>query len=178
MPRIEGYAIISRNGMIANADGSFPSALRIDADQRFFRAAVRRADAIAHGRNSGPEESSRKRVVLTRRIASLDKHPASVSTILWNPAGAAFADACERLQMGPADAMAVLGGTDVFGLFLGIGYHAFFLSCTEVDLPGGRPVFPGADRPQEVLSRHGLALHARQSLDTEGQVVLETWRRG
>ncbi len=177
MPRIEGYAIISRNGMIANADGSFPAALRIDADQRFFRAAVRRADATAHGRNSGLEELSRKRVVLTRRIASLDKHAASAESILWNPAGAAFADACKRLQLGPEDTIAVLGGTDVFGLFLDIGYDTFFLSCTEVDLPEGRPVFPGAGRPQEVLSRHGLALHARQSLDTEGQVVLETWRR-
>ena len=177
MPRIDGYAIISRNGMIANADGSFPSALKIDADQRFFRAAVRLADAIAHGRNSGPDVSPRKRVVLTRRIASLDDDSAGAGTILWNPAGAAFADACERLQVGPAHAMAVLGGTDVFGLFLGIGYDTFFLSCTTVDLPEGRPVFPGPGQPQEVLSRHGLALHARQPLDSDGQVVLETWRR-
>jgi dihydrofolate reductase len=177
MPRIEGYAIISRNGMIANADGSFPSALKIDADQRFFRAAVRRADAIAHGRNSGPEVSPRKRVILTRRIASLETDSASTATILWNPAGAALADACKHLQIGPADTMAVLGGTDVFGLFLGIGYDTFFLSCTAVDLPGGRPVFPGAGQPQEELSRHGLVLHARQPLDTEGQIVLETWKR-
>jgi hypothetical protein len=34
--RIEGYAIVSDNGMIATAKGAMPRALKFDADQDFF----------------------------------------------------------------------------------------------------------------------------------------------
>ena len=43
-PRVEGYAIVSRNGMIANEDGSFPEALKIEADQIFFHGSLRPSD--------------------------------------------------------------------------------------------------------------------------------------
>jgi hypothetical protein len=33
---IEGYAIVSENGMIATAKGAMPRALKFDADQEFF----------------------------------------------------------------------------------------------------------------------------------------------
>ncbi|MEK7298464.1 MAG: hypothetical protein AAB066_01080, partial [Candidatus Margulisiibacteriota bacterium] len=57
--------------------------------------------------------------------------------------------------------LAVVGGTDVFGLFLGVGYDAFFLSRTDASIPRGRPVFPGVGRgktPQEVMGQYGLVL--------------------
>ena len=38
--RIEGYAIVSVDGMIADRKGRMPDALRIDADQRFFAAGL------------------------------------------------------------------------------------------------------------------------------------------
>ena len=36
--RIEGYAIISADDMIADADGHMPDALKVEADQQFFHA--------------------------------------------------------------------------------------------------------------------------------------------
>ena len=74
--------------------------------------------------------------------------------------------------------MAVLGGTDVFGLFLTIGYDAFFLSRAEVSVPRGRPVFPGVGRdkaPEDVLKMHGLVLRNRRQLDAVTNTMLEEW---
>ena len=42
-PRIEGFAIISREGMIAASDGSFPETLKIPADQKFYQDSIDRA---------------------------------------------------------------------------------------------------------------------------------------
>ena len=50
--RIEGYVIVSADGMIADANGVMPDAIRNDADQSFFQGALDRADAIVHGRHS------------------------------------------------------------------------------------------------------------------------------
>jgi hypothetical protein len=36
-PRIEGYAVISREGMIAASDGHFPDELKIPADHQFYQ---------------------------------------------------------------------------------------------------------------------------------------------
>ena len=70
-PRIEGYAIVSREGMIAKSDGSFPEELKIPADQQFYQESLERASAVANGRHSaegGPKEKARKRILLTRRV--------------------------------------------------------------------------------------------------------------
>src|SRR5215212_2348314 len=68
--RIEAYAIISADGMIADAQGRFPEALKNDADKRFFHAALDSAAAIALGRLTHEQErnSGRRRLVLTRRV--------------------------------------------------------------------------------------------------------------
>jgi len=44
--RIEGYVIVSTDGMIADAQGVMPQAIRNDADQTFFQAGLDRAAAI------------------------------------------------------------------------------------------------------------------------------------
>ena len=70
--RIEGLAIVSADGMIADARGIQPDALKLEADQRFFHAKLDEATALAHGRNSGeggPHMARRRRLILTRRIA-------------------------------------------------------------------------------------------------------------
>ena len=75
--------------------------------------------------------------------------------------------------------MAVIGGTDVFGLFLGWGYDLFHLSrAGRVRLPGGRPVFPGvpARSPEDLLSSHGLTPAETQVLDPTADLTLVTWR--
>ena len=53
-PRIEGFAIVSREGMIAGSDSSFPEVLKIPADQAFYQAALDRASAVANGRKAAP----------------------------------------------------------------------------------------------------------------------------
>lgn len=181
MPILKGYAIISAEGMIAHADGSFPRQLKRPGDQRFFRRSVRAADAIIHGWHSGegwPETADRPRIVLTRRIVSRSADPANPRAVLWNPRGAPLADAWALLAIDKPNAIAaVLGGTEVFDLFLGIGYDAFLLSCADVSMGDGRKVFAGPQTPQAKLKAHGLALRGRRELDADPRVTLERWYR-
>jgi dihydrofolate reductase len=180
-PRIEGYAIISREGMIATLDGSFPEQIKIAADHQFYMEALDRAAAIANGAHSaegGPKERLRRRLRVTRRPTLPAPDPANPRAILWNPAMASFDEAWSRL--GIADGMlAVVGGTDVFGLFLGIGYDAFFLSRAQASVPHGRPVFPGVGRegvtPGAVMAQFGLVLRNTRMLDVATDTFVEEW---
>lgn len=52
-PRIEGYAIISSEGMIAASDGSFPENLKIPADSKFYQDSMARASVIAKLASAG-----------------------------------------------------------------------------------------------------------------------------
>ena len=185
-PRIVGYAIVSREGMIANSDGSFPDVLKIPADQQFYQDSLDRAAAVANGRHSaegGPREGKRKRIVLSRRVHRIVHHPENPNAILWNPATAPFEEAWQKLNVarGPNDppaTLAVVGGTDVFGLFLTLGYDAFFLTKARASVPRGRPVFPGVGLgmpPDEPLRRHGLVLKGSRILDAATDTVVEEW---
>jgi len=182
LPRIEGYAVISREGMIAEADGSFPEAIKVEADQIFYHAALARADAIANGRHSAevlPFSAERPRLVLTRRVATLKADPRKPHVINWNPAGAPFAEAWRALRLDHGT-LAVVGGTDVFGAFLAIGYDSFFLSRTPGRVPNGRPVFPGVGAgvsAQEILKRSGYRLHTNRMLDVPTNTILEEYTR-
>lgn len=179
-PRIEGFAIVSREGMIAGSDASFPEALKIPADQEFYQASLDRAAAVANGRHSaegGPKEAARRRIVLTRRVERVVVDPANPNAVLWNPATALFEEAWLKLGA-PDGTLAVVGGTDVFGLFLNIGYDAFFLTRAQASVPRGRPVFPGVGRqatPEQVMERHGLMLRGTRMLDEATGTRLEEW---
>jgi dihydrofolate reductase len=178
--RIEGYAIVSADGMLADAGGSMPAALKIEADQRFFHGSLDQADAVVHGRHShegGPNAPQRRRLIVTRRIPGIAPHPDNPKAVLWNPAGASFEDAWKALGV-KGGLLAVIGGTDIFGLFLDIGYDAFHLTRAEhVRLPGGRPVFPGmpASTPEDLLRGHGYAPGPARVLDAEKDLRLVTW---
>ncbi len=179
---IEGYAIVSADSMIADASGAM-NALKFDADQHLFWASLDAAAAVAHGRHSaegGPRAERRRRLILTRRIAALARDPQNAKALLWNPSGASFEDAWRALGT-PDGALAVIGGTDVFGLFLEIGYDSFHLSrAKNLRLPGGRPLFPKLQReitPEEMLARHGLKPGTEQVLDAIAGVTLVTWAR-
>ena len=79
----------------------------------------------------------------------------------------------------PNDSIAVIGGTDVFGLFLN-RYDTFFLTRAQgVKLPGGRAVFPGvpALSPEQILAKHGLIKTSCQLLDARYGLQLITWSR-
>jgi hypothetical protein len=178
---IEGYAIVSEDGMLADAGGVMPDALKIKADQRFFARGLDQVDVVVHGRHSHerqPRSHLRRRLIVTGRVATVAPDPANAKALFWNPAGATFEQALAALGI-PDARVGVLGGTDVFALFLD-RYDVFHLSRTAgVRLPGGRPVFPGvpAVTPDAVLLDHGLRLAGRRSLDRSRGLVLETWRR-
>jgi hypothetical protein len=72
--RIEGYAIVSEDGMLATAAGIMPGALKFDADARFFEAGLNGVDVVVHGRHSEerqPNSPQRRRIILTRQVASI-----------------------------------------------------------------------------------------------------------
>ena len=179
-PRIEGYAVISAEGMIATADGKFPEEIKIPADHKFYQDSVAAASAVANGRHSaegGIGEQHRKRIVLTRRVDVVTTDPDNPNAILWNPATAPFDEAWARLGI-DGGTLAVVGGTDTFSLFLTIGYDAFYLTRTDASLPGGRPVFPGVGTTttaEALMSKHGLVLKGTRMLDPSVNCRVEEW---
>jgi dihydrofolate reductase len=180
--RIEGYAIVSADGMIADGQGKMPDTIRNKADQDFLQAELDRAVAVVHGRRShegGPHAARRKRLVLTRQVASLAPDPLHPHSLLWNPAGATFDAAVSALGAG-AGTIAIIGGTEVFGLFLPL-YDAFHVTLAAyAKIPGGRPLFPevGPDStPQDVFARHRFRPGPPRDLDAAAGVTLTTWQR-
>ena len=179
---IVGYAIVSIDGMLADSAGHIPDGLKIEADQRFFDAGLDAAELVVHGRNSGEDHANsprRRRLILTRKIPAIAPDPNNPLARRWNPAGASFPTACAALGVN-AGTIAIIGGTDVFGLFLDIGYDAFHLSrANKTRLPGGRPVFPQvpARSPEDVLTNPGLRPGERRVLDAQADATLVTWTR-
>lgn len=179
--RIDGYVIVSADGMLANADHVMPETLKFEGDKRFFTAALDRADLIVHGRNSyedQPNSPKRRRVVLTRSVASTAPDPANSRAVLWNPAGADFAAACAAAGV-QSGTVAVIGGPGVFGMFMD-RYDTFWLSLApRVRLADGEPCFPGVPQrsPAQILAAHGLKAGAPQVLDPAHDVSVTPWRR-
>jgi dihydrofolate reductase len=180
--RIEGYVIVSADGMLADASRVMPDALKFEGDKRFFTAALDRADLIVHGRHSHegqPNSPMRRRILVTRRTAALTRDPSTPNATLWNPQGASFEQACDFAGV-HSGTVAIIGGPEVFGMFLD-SYDTFFLSqAPHVRLPGGEACFPGvpARSPQQVLAAHGLAPGEPQLLDRAADVTVTPWRRG
>ena len=181
--RIEGYAIISSDGMIADAAAAFPSALIFDADKQYYERELDRVDAVIQGRNSHegqPNSPRRRRLVLTSKVAAIAPDPNHPKSLLWNPAGASLDEACAALGLA-AGTLGIVGGTSVFDLFLEIGYDAFHLSrANKVQLPGGPPVFSqlrSGRTPEEVLAQAGLEPGPTQVLDEANAVSLVNWTR-
>jgi hypothetical protein len=180
--RIEGYAIISEDGMLADATRVMPDSLKFDADAHFFERGLDAVDVVVHGRHSQeqqPRSRLRHRLVLTRRIPAISPHPSNERALLWNPAGASLEEALLALGY-PTAVVGVIGGTDVFDLFLD-RYDVFHLSRVPgVRLPGGRPVFSSVPSrtPEQELAAHGLAPGPQQVLDAAQALTLVSWRRG
>jgi len=180
--RIEGYVIVSADGMIADAKREMPPAIRNDADQRFFQDGLDHAAVIIHGRHShegGPRAARRKRLILTRQVTATAPDPAHPHSLLWNPTGAALDRALAELDVGDGT-IAVIGGREVFSQFLPL-YDAFHLSrAAKARIPGGLPVFTEVGpnvTPEDVLARHGLKPSPRRDLDPAAGVSVTTWQR-
>jgi dihydrofolate reductase len=180
-PRIEGYVIVSADGMLANAARLMPDELNFEGDKRFFSAALDRADLIVHGRNSHekqPNSPQRRRLVVTRRTAAIAPDSSNGKALFWNPAGASFEAACDAAGV-RSGTVAIIGGPDVFAMFMD-RYDTFWLSqAPRVRLPGGEPCFPGVPErpPEEILAAHGLKAGAAQMLDHADDVSVTPWRR-
>jgi dihydrofolate reductase len=178
--RIEGYAIVSEDGMLANAAGVMPDSLKFEADQAFFERGLDGVDVVVHGRHSHEHQRHsdlRRRLILTRRVPAIAADPSNKKALFWNPAGASLEQAMAVLGVSDGR-IGVIGGTDVFGIFLD-RYDVFYLSrAPAVRLPGGRPVFPEVPSrtPEEVLAGHGLAPGPRQVLDAARGVTVVGWR--
>jgi dihydrofolate reductase len=179
--RIDGYVIVSADGMLADGARAMPDELKFEGDKQFFAAALDRADLIVHGRNSyedQPNSPFRKRIIVTRKVGAIAQDPSNPKGTLWNPAGASFEAA--RVHAGVrSGTIAIIGGPDVFGMFLD-RYDTFWLSqAPRVRLPGGEPCFPGvpAQSPQEILIAHGLKAGDARMLDSDFDVSVTPWRR-
>jgi hypothetical protein len=179
--RIEAYVIASADGMLTDASGVQPASLHFEADQRHFKQGLDQADVVVNGRHSQEGDAnamSRRRLVLTRQVANLALDPDNPRAQLWNPAGATLEAACAALGLN-SGTVAVIGGPQVFVLFLKFGYDCFHLSrATKVRLPGGLPVF-SRERfegdPDATLSAAGLK--ARQSVRLDDGLTLTDWVR-
>ena len=167
--------------MLANAAGIMPDSLKFEADRQFFERELEGVDVVVHGRHSHeqqPRSYLRRRLILTRQVPSIAADPSNENALFWNPAGASFEQALAELGT-PDGSAGVIGGTDVFGMFLE-RYDVFHLTrAPGVRLPGGRPVFPEVPTrtPEEVLASHGLDRGQRQVLDPAKGLVIVSWQR-
>lgn len=138
-------------------------------------------DVAVHGRHSRERHlrsSLRRCVIVTHRVPTTFIGPSQEKLLFWNPAGASFEDALRLLGI-PYGRVGVIGGTDVFGLFLH-RYDVFHLTrAPGVQLPGGRPVFPGvpARTPEEILVVQGLVPGPLPILDATKGLTVVSWRR-
>ena len=167
--------------MLANAAGVMPDSLKFEADQIFFERGLNGVDVVVHGRHSHENQRRsdlRKRLILTHRVSAIASDPSNNNALFWNPAGASLDQALAVLGT-PDGSIAVIGGTDVFGMFLD-RYDFFYLTrAPGVRLPGGRPVFPGVPErtPEDVLVRHGLKGGPPHPLDRKKGVTVVKWLR-
>src|SRR3974390_592023 len=178
---IEGYAIVSEDGMLADASGVMPESLKFAADQAFFERGLDNVDIVVHGRHSHEHQRRsdlRRRLIVTRRVSAIAPDPSNKKALFWNPAGAKLEQAMAVLGVRDGS-IGVIGGTEVFGIFLDC-YDVFYLSrAPAVCLPGGLPVFPGvpAQTPEEVLAHQGLQRGQQQLLDLKKGVTVVKWYR-
>ncbi len=179
--QIEGYVIVSADGMLADARHVMPDALKFEGDKTFFTAALDRSDLIVHGRNSfedQPNSPKRLRLILTHTVSALAPDPKNPKATLWNPLGAGFEQACHFAGVGRGS-VAIIGGPGVFAMFMD-RYDTFWLSlAARVRLPDGEPCFPGVPQrsPQDVLAAHGMKSGEPLTLDAANDVSVTPWRR-
>ncbi|RBP05057.1 dihydrofolate reductase [Roseiarcus fermentans] len=180
--RIEGFAIVSADGMIADETGVMPLALQRDSDKAWFEAALEPFSAVVHGRHSQeiqPKAALRPRLVVTGSVASVAPDPANPLARLWNPAGASLRQALEALGVAGGQ-VAAIGGPKVYSLFLDLGYDVFHLCRVgDVRVPGGLRLF-ARDRfdgdPEACLA--GAGLTPGETVPLGDGVTLTDWTRG
>lgn len=167
--RFEGHALVSADGMIADAQGRMPPELHHDADWAQFQAALDRAAIVASGRkgHEAHPNPSRRRLVLTRAVSRIERQG---NATLWNPAVTGLAEVLGELGI-TSGVVAVAG---VFDFFLPY-YDRFVLNeLHRLVMPGGTPCF-AAGHPRTVLAANKLVPGPAEMLDAA--LTLTTWSR-
>lgn len=177
---VHGYAIVSRDDRIADANGATPEALRREADWAYFQAELDRAALTVLGRlghEANPNPKDRLRMVLSSSVRDLERR---ADGWWWNPAGTTWTEAV-AMVLPEGGRVAVPGGRRVFDLFLALGYDVFHLTRAEdVRIGEGVTLFSACqwgESAEAVLARHGFAPGERQLLDAAGPLSLTLWRR-
>lgn len=180
MHRLHGYAIISDDDRIADADGRFPEALRNQADWDYFQAHLDLADLALIGRRShetSPNLKRRRRIIMSRSVAGLERRE---DEIWWNPKGLVLRAALAAVMPSGGN-IAVPGGQEVFDHILVAGFTTFHLARAHGQrLPRGRGLFRACESgipADDILSARGLVSDAPLWLDERSQVSLTVWRR-
>jgi hypothetical protein len=171
--RFEGHAIVSADGMIADADGTMPDALRNDTDWVQFQAALDRAALVVLGRKGHERHPNpgRRRLVLTQRVDGLEAE--GDDAWLWNPETMAIAEVLAALAIGEG-IVAITGGTGSFDLFAPLMTGFVLSEVHGLVLPGGTPCF-SSGHPRVVLAAQGLRPSEAEPLG-DG-VTLTRWAR-
>ena len=176
---IHGYAIVSDDDRIADADGRTPDVLRNDADWAYFQDGLNRSALTVLGRlghEANPNPRGRLRMILSTSSSGLERRG---DGWWWNPGKLPWGEAI-RTALPNGGRVAVPGGRKVFDLFLDIGYDAFHLARAEGTLvPGGVAVFSACESGESaeaVLAERGLKPENRQVLDPSAAISLTVWR--
>ena len=174
--RFVTHAIVSREGYIADRDGTMPDCLHVPEDQARFRAALASADVTIVGREGHERHPAgeRRRVVLTSRIDGIARDGASV--IWWNPERASLADALLALEL-PNGTAVIAGGTRVMTALLPITDRFDLVVAEGCTMADGRPCLVGAGSVEGVEAELGRAGLTRQSVEPLGTAILQVWQR-
>jgi dihydrofolate reductase len=181
LPRsIEGHAILSDEGCIADAAGRMPDMLKNPADWAYFQGHLDRAALVVTGRlghEAHLNTPGRQRLVFSSRTEGKGfSRTGDVAFV--DPARFDVLKAFARLA--PAGGtVAVTGGTGVFDWFAARGlYTAFHLVRAHgVRVPGGRPLFTGGKTPEDSLLKMGMVPTERRMLDGAKHVELTVFVR-
>jgi len=180
--KFKGYAIISADGFIADAEGHMPDTLRFDADWSYFQSALDAADITLLGRHTheaAPNIKGRRRLVVSRGVrAVIQEGP---HTWWVNPKDVTPASAV-AVVVGTDATVAVVGGTGVFRWVLESGdYREFHLTIAHhVRLGTGKPLVDDVDSVDHVLATlkaNGLKTKSRTWMDETKGLELSLFAR-
>ena len=173
MLTIEGHAIVSADGMIADAAGEYPPALKNEVDWAQYQAALDRSALVVLGRRGHERHPNpgRRRLVLTHRVARLAPDPNDARATLWNPATLSLREAVAALGIETG----IIAITGVFDLFVA-DYDGFALSESHKLVLAGRPCFAGG-HPRTVLAQAGLKPVSVELIDPVAMVTTTVWSR-
>ncbi len=172
MPIFEAHAIVSADGMIADAAGEVPASLRNDADWRQYQAALDRSALVVTGRRGHERHRNpgRPRLVLTRSVTATAPDPRDPLATLWNPAGMALDDVLAALAIDDG----IVAITGIFDLFLPRLIRFQLSEVHRLILPGGTPCF-SAGHPRAVLAGTGMRPTDVRLLDESALVTSSLW---